>query len=145
MIGHDAQRLRSRSVGTDSAEKIKSAAEKLNEIINTDLDKRLADAKKAEKDGYKWKAFKAFRQLFEQFKYFKQGKQAKTAGLKLAKDKQVKRELVAANALVQIRRLLGSSNKRARQQAQAGIQTLIKQYGDTEAGQAASKLNQPQP
>jgi hypothetical protein len=124
----------------------KAAAQKLNDIVNKDLDGRLSAAKALSS----WESYKYLVRFVTEFGSFPQGRAAKEELKKLSKDKQVKRELLAKTVLEKINFMLygkpsktTNRNRRKKEpngnkQIEEALWKLVKEYDDTEAGKKAA-------
>ncbi len=87
-----------------------------------------------------WAAYKEYERVAAWFRKTEYEKTATTAMAELRKDKAVKDELAARQMLAQARRMLASSKKAEKAQAQGLLQACAKKYPGTEAGKEAAGL-----
>ncbi len=123
--------------------KVKEAAKKLETVVIDEIKKDLADAKAKADAGEKWEAYKLNSFVADNFKDFADAKPAQAEIAKLKSDAKVAREIQAKNMMTKVAELLASQKKAEQQQGQMGIQALIAQYADTEAGQQAKSMPAP--
>lgn len=125
-------------------EKTKAAAEAMDKAITADLESLLTAAAAAEKNGDKWLAYKNFDQAATSFKGHPKATEAATAAKKLAADKDLKDEIKAWAVLERAKTMLASRNRQEQRSGQSMIESVAKQYPDTEAGRAAAKMTSTQ-
>ena len=129
-----------KQAGAASDPKVKTAALKLAAIVKDDIAARLAAEKTKEDAGDKWAAYKEAAFVAENYKEFAESKPAFAAMQKLRSDPKAAKELQAKTMLDKINMLLSSPKKSEQQTGQMGVQALLKQYPDTEAGESAKGL-----
>lgn len=121
-------------------EKTRTAAEAMDKAITADIESLMAQAAKAESSGLKWEAYKAYTQVATNFKGHPKATEAATAARKLAAEKELKDEVKAMALLDRAQAMLQSRNRQEKRSAQTMLESIAKQYPDTEAGSTAAKL-----
>lgn len=120
--------------------KSKEVAEKLNAVIEEELNALYTAAEAAEKDGRKWDAHQYFERAAEDFRGMPKAKDASTAARRLAKDPDLKDELTAMRALQKVQIQLTSRNRQQRRAAKTLLEAIVERFPETEAGKTAAEL-----
>jgi len=124
-------------------EDIKQAAEQLNAVILAEITNRMDHAKAMEEKGEKWKAYLAYYSVTTSYKRYKEARDAATEAKRLAKDKDVKKEIQVQNLLAQAVELIKHPNRKRQEKGRKQLKLIVKKFPDTQAAAtAAKKLNQ---
>ena len=116
----------------------KAGAEKLNDYVMAAITTQFETAQKADAAGDGWTAYKGYQRLVEQFKGYDVPKEAAAASRTLAKDDEVKTELLAQRQLAGAIKQLSSSSVSSQKR---GLKTLEQiASGDTEAAVRAKAI-----
>lgn len=124
--------------------KAKEAAEKLDAVIQEELNALYTAGEEAEKDGRKWEAHQKFERVAADFKGAPKAKEATAHVRRLAKDPELKDELTSMRALVKVKAQLASRNRQQRRAAMGLLEQIVERYPDTEAGRTAAELLKPE-
>lgn len=125
---------------TSRKEEEKAGAEKLNGYVAEAIKAQYEVAQKADAAGEAWKAYKGYQQLIEQFKGYDVPQQATDASRTLAKDDNVKAELLAMRQLEGALKQLSSPSASTQKRGLKTLETLVSKSAETEAGGRAKAI-----
>ncbi len=121
-------------------EKTRTAAQAMDKAITDDIESLMAQAAKDESAGLRWEAYKAYTRIAANFQGHPRAVEAAAAAKKLAAEKPLKDEIKALALLDHAQAMLQSRNRQEKRAAGAMLESIARQYPDTEAGGAAAKL-----
>lgn len=121
---------------------IKSAAEKLKAVVQSDIDIELASAKKALAADQKWQAYQTYQALAQDFAGYDLPPDAAEAKKKLAADPAIKQEILAGQSLDKAKKIMASGKPNSHKKVVILLEKLVKDQTDTTAGKEAKTLLQ---
>lgn len=119
---------------------VKSAAEKLNAVVQKEIAEQVAVAKAARDQGNKWNAYLAYAGVTERFQGFELPTEVLSAKKELSTDVQVKAGLVAIKSLENARKLVESGKPVTQKRAISMLEKIIKDLPGTDLATAAQAL-----
>ncbi|MGD9724490.1 MAG: TlpA family protein disulfide reductase [Pirellulales bacterium] len=134
----DAATAVNKALGSRKNE-IKAAAQKLSQTVEAQA-KQDMDAAQAEAEKSKYRAYDRYGTIAEQYAGFAVVSAATTARRELAKDPELRQELVAIKAIEKQRPLLASSRDAVRERATAAIKKIIEANPESEAARLGREL-----
>lgn len=119
---------------------IKTAATTLNDFVTKQLTDEIAAAATAEKSGNVWQSYRVLQTLAQRYKGYEIPKSATTDIKRLAVNETVKTELSANRKLELARKSARSTSKSAQARVIRQLESIVKQFPNTEAAKQASEI-----
>jgi thiol-disulfide isomerase/thioredoxin len=119
---------------------LKAGATKLNEAVQSDIQKLVDEAKQADASGNKWQAYKSYQTAATKYAGYTLPPEVPTALKELPLDEGVKKEILAQKNLETAIKLARSSSAGTRRSAIQRIKKISEDFAGTEAAEQAQKL-----
>jgi thiol-disulfide isomerase/thioredoxin len=118
----------------------KAAAEKLQAVVQVEIDALLNKAKDAEANGNSWDAYSLYCEFSQKFPGFDLPADASDSKKKLASDPKIKAGIVAQHQLDSAKKLLDSGKPINQKKAALILEKVVKDSPDSSAGKEAKQL-----